>query len=69
MTTATPAPMLAEATAAQPTTAPMPMLMHGHPDDTPGGYLVMSEYDVHMRKQQKEKRKAVRAGDGDDTGL
>ena len=25
------------------------MLMHGQPDDTPGGHLIMSEYDVHVR--------------------
>ena len=43
----------------------MPMLMHGQPDDTPGGHLIMSEYDVHVRKQ-KEKRKAARAAGGDD---
>ncbi|EOD35875.1 hypothetical protein EMIHUDRAFT_227199 [Emiliania huxleyi CCMP1516] len=43
----------------------VPMLMHGHPDDTPGGHLIMSEYDVHVRKQ-KEKRKAARAACGDD---
>ena len=43
----------------------VPMLMHGHPDDTPGGHLIMSEYDVHVRKQ-KEKRKAARAAGGDD---
>ena len=41
------------------------MLMHGQPDDTPGGHLIMSEYDVHVRKQ-KEKRKAARAAGGDD---
>jgi len=43
----------------------VPMLMHGHPDDTPGGHLIMSEYDVHVRKQ-KEKRKAARAAGGGD---
>ena len=43
----------------------VPMLMHGHPDDTTGGHLIMSEYDVHVRKQ-KEKRKAARAAGGDD---